>query len=135
MIEWNTNYASAAGYGSGNPEDYFPGADVVDVISMDFYESNIGGWTTVQSGGGTGAKNLDWLVSYAQTNKLKVGLSEWGAANDDGAFITSASTWMNSLGTLFLYANYSSYAPADQFQNAGENSKEQAAWKAAWGSH
>ena len=133
LIEWNTNWATASGYGAGNPEDYFPGSDVVDVVSMDFYESNQGNWAATQSGGGNGARNLDWLASFAKANNLKVGLSEWGAANDDGSYIASAAKWMNSLGTLFVYSNYSAYAPADQFVASGQNSIDQSAWYAAWG--
>ena len=134
LIEWDAAWGGPYfnnGISSGTPMDYFPGAAYVDVVSMDFYENPLApDWPTVQSGG---TYNLDWLVSFARANGLKVALSEWGAANDDGTFITSAANWMNSLGSLFVYSDYSWYEPADQLWEVGTMPNEQAAWKAAWG--
>jgi len=123
---WNPTYSNA----SGTPEDYWPGKEYVDIVSMDFYQSNNGGEFAKSQSQGT--YNLDWLVKFAKQNGVKVGLSEWGAANDDASFITDAANWMNSLGDLFVYHMYSSYAPADQVVNPGQNPNEQAAWIKAW---
>jgi len=131
-IEFCTNWAYNAVYSnvSGTPLDYWPGKEYVDIISMDFYQKNNGGdWSTSQS---KGTYNLDWLVSFARSQGVKVGLSEWGADNDDGSFIAGAAQWMNSLGNLLVYHMYSQYDPADQVVNPGENPKEQAAWIQAW---
>jgi len=131
-IEYCTNFAYNPVYSnvSGTPLDYWPGKQYVDIISMDFYQSNDGGeWANTQS---KGTYNLDWLVSFAKQQGIKVGLSEWGAAHDDGSFITSGAKWMNSLGNLFVYHMYSSYAPADQVVKPGQNPNEQAAWIQAW---
>jgi len=131
-IEFCTNYAYNSVYSnaSGTPLDYWPGKQYVDIVSMDFYQKNNGGeWTNTQS---NGKFNLDWLVSFAKSQGVKVGISEWGASNDDSAFITSAAQWMNSLGDLFVYHMYSQYDPADQVVNPGSNPNEQAAWIQAW---
>jgi beta-mannanase len=131
-IEFCTNYAFNPTFSnaSGTPLDYWPGNEYVDIISMDFYQSNNGGeWSNTQS---KGTYNLDWLVSFAKSHGCKVGLSEWGAAHDDGSFISDGAKWMNSLGDLFVYHMYSQYAPADQVVNPGENPVEQAAWISAW---
>jgi len=131
QIEYCTNYAYNPTYSpaSGTPLDYWPGSKYVDIISMDFYESNIGDWNTIQSGG---TYNLNWLTTYAKQQGVKVGISEWGASKDDGSFVASAASWMNSLGDLFVYHMYSEYAPADQVVNPGENPNEQSAWISAW---
>jgi len=125
MIEFCINWSPDT-----NPLDYWPGNEYVDVISMDFYETLIGGsFSNAQSGG---TYNLDWVVNYAQQQGKQVGLSEWGAGNDDGQYITDAANWMNSLGSIFLYQVYSQYDPADQVINRGQNPNEQAAWIKAW---
>jgi len=132
QIEFCTNYAYNPTFSnaSGTPEDYWPGKEYVDIVSMDFYQKNNGGeWHNSQS---EGTYNLDWLVRFAKAQGVKVGISEWGATNDDGSFITDAANWMNSLGDLFVYQMYSEYEPADQVINPGENPNEQAAWIAAW---
>ena len=125
-------YATGSGVANaGTPDDYWPGAQYVDIVSMDFYQSNDGGnWATLQSGA---QFDLDWLVSFAKQQNVLIGLSEWGAASDDGGFISAAAAWMNSLGPRFVYSVYSSYAPADQVIQAGSNPVEQAAWVKAWG--
>ena len=135
QIEFCTNWASsvysyADGTNAGTPLDYWPGAQYVDVVSMDIYETNIGDWATTQS---TGTYNLDWLVGFAKTNNTKVALAEWGAAKGDAAYVQSAIAWMNSLGSLFIYSVYSSWDPADQVLVPGSQSSEQAVWLSAWG--
>ncbi len=115
---------------AGSPIDYWPGRQYVDVVTMDIYQSDLGGaWTRAQS---QGATNLDWLVAFARQHNVRVGLSEWGAAKDDASYITDAAAWMASLGPLFAYSVYSCYAPADQVVQAGSNPAEQAAWIEAW---
>ena len=117
---------------AGTPETYWPGAAYVDIVSMDFYEQNCGSWTTVQSGAGV-AYHLDWLVGFAAQNGVRIGVSEWGAARDDGSFVASAGAWMNSLGSKLAYAVYSSYPPADPIVLPGAQPNEQSAWVAVWG--
>ncbi len=134
QIEFCTNwedgpYTYSDGSNAGTPLDYWPGSQYVDVVSMDIYQTNIGNWQKTQSGG---AFDLDWLVTFAQSQNVKVGLSEWGAGGGDAAYITSAIHWMNSLGNLFIFSVYSSWAPADQFILAGANSEEQDVWVNAW---
>ena len=133
-IEYCTNWGvpsyGANGVFDGTPMDYWPGSAYVDIVSMDFYEGDDGNWATTQSGG---TYNLDWLASFARQEGVKVGFSEWGASYGDAAYITSAANWMNSLGSLFVYSIYSSYAPADQVVTPGAFPAEQSAWIGAWG--
>ncbi len=157
LIQW------CIAWGQPDPTPYWPGAydatnnpGGVDVVSMDFYQANIsqfnnGGntstWQLAQSGV---TIDLDWMVSFAQSKGVKVALSEYGAGSsqaskgqgsghglDDGTWTAASIAWMNSLPEgLFLWANWSDDAPADDIATAGANPNEQAAWKAAWaGTH
>jgi hypothetical protein len=156
LIEW------CVAWGQADPTPYWPGvydastnAGGVDVISMDFYQANIsqynsGGnqstWAMAQS---SGTINLDWMVTYAQTNGVKIALSEYaagapgsggegsGAGLDDGTWTTAAIAWVNSQPAgFFLWTMWSDDAPADDIVTPGANPAEQTAWKAAWkGTH
>ncbi len=116
--------------GGGGPPDYWPGSDVVDVITMDIYETNTGNWSQTKN---NGQYNLNWLTTFAQQQNVKIGLSEWGAANGDADFMRSAIEWMNSLGDRFIFSVYSSWEPADQIIKPGDHPAEQAVWVNAWG--
>ncbi|HTQ45486.1 MAG TPA: hypothetical protein VMI75_22160 [Polyangiaceae bacterium] len=156
LIQW------CIAWGQPDPTPYWPGAydastnpGGVDVVSMDFYQANIsqynnGGktstWALAQSGV---TIDLDWMVSFAQKNGVKIALSEYGAGApssggegsgaglDDGTWTAASIAWMNSLPAgLFLWTNWSDDAPADDIVTAGANPNEQAAWKSAWkGTH
>jgi hypothetical protein len=157
LIQW------CIAWGQPDPTPYWPGAydattnpGGVDVVSMDFYQADIshydnGGhtstWAMVQSGV---TIDLDWMVAFAQQKGVKVALSEYGAGGptsggigttdgglDDGAWTAASIAWMNGLPRgLFLWANWSDDAPADNIVTPGVNPAEQAAWKAAWaGTH
>jgi hypothetical protein len=156
LIQW------CIAWGQPDPTPYWPGAydansnpGGVDVVSMDFYQANIsqynnGGktstWAMAQSGV---TIDLDWMVAFAQKNKVKIALSEYGAGApssggegsghglDDGTWTAASIAWMNSLPAgLFLWTAWSDDAPADDIVTAGANPNEQAAWKSAWkGTH
>lgn len=156
LIQW------CIAWGQPDPTPYWPGAydatnnpGGVDVVSMDFYQANIsqydnGGktstWALAQSGV---TIDLDWMVTFAQKNGVKIALSEYGAGApnsggegsgpglDDGTWTAASIAWMNSLPPgLFLWTAWSDDAPADDIVTAGANPDEQAAWKSAWkGTH
>jgi hypothetical protein len=164
LIQWCVAWGAPA---TGTPTtqmaelmQYWPGTydpatnpGGVDVISMDFYQADItqysnGGkqstWPMVQGNTFT-TINLDWMVTFAQQQGIKVALSEYaagapaskgagsGAGLDDGAWAADAIAWMNGLPPgLLLWANWSDDAPADDLETASANPKEQAAWIAAW---
>jgi hypothetical protein len=158
LVQW------CIAWGQPDPTPYWPGAfdatsnpGGVDVVSMDFYQANISEyndddktstWAMAQSGTGatgTGPIVLDWMITFAQTNHVKVALSEYGAGAttsmgidtgpglDDGTWTAASIAWMNSLPAgLFLWANWSDDEPADDIVTSGANPAEQAAWIAAW---
>ena len=156
LIQW------CIAWGQPDPTPYWPGAydansnpGGVDVVSINFYQANIsqynnGGktstWAMAQSGV---TIDLDWMVTFAQKNGVKIALSEYGAGApnsggegsghglDDGTWTAASIAWMNSLPSgLFLWTNWSDDAPADDIVTAGANPNEQAAWKSAWkGTH
>jgi hypothetical protein len=156
LIQW------CIAWGQPDPTPYWPGAydattnpGGVDVVSMDFYQANISQynddgntstWAMAESGAqGSGPIVLDWMVTFAQTNHVKVALSEYGAGApksngigtgpglDDGVWTTASIAWMNSLPAgLFLWANWSDDEPADDIVTSGANPAEQAAWMTAW---
>jgi hypothetical protein len=162
LIQW------CVAWGQPDPTPYWPGAydattnpGGVDVVSMDFYQANISQyndsgntstWAMAQSGtgaAGVGPIVLDWMITFAQAQHVRVALSEYGAGSptsggvgtgpglDDGTWTTDSIAWMNSLPSgLFLWANWSDDEPADDIVTAGANPAEQAAWVAAWkGTH
>jgi hypothetical protein len=156
LIQW------CIAWGQPDPTPYWPGAydaatnpGGVDVVSMDFYQANISQyndpghtstWAMAQSGAqGSGPIVLDWMVTFAQTNHVKVALSEYGAGApsskgegsgpglDDGTWTTASIAWMNGLPAgLLLWVNWSDDAPADDIVTSGANPAEQAAWVTAW---
>jgi hypothetical protein len=164
LIQW------CIAWGQPDPTPYWPGAydastnlGGVDVVSMDFYQANISQyndmgqtstWAMAQSGADGGAQGsgpivLDWMVTFAQANKVKVALSEYGAGNpksngigsgpglDDGTWTAASIAWMNGLPPgMLLWTNWSDDEPADDIVTSGANPAEQAAWIAAWkGTH
>ncbi len=57
-----------------------------------------------------------------------------GAGLDHGTWTAASIASMNSLPKgLFLWADWSDDAPADDLETAGANPAEQAAWTSAWG--
>jgi hypothetical protein len=160
LIQW------CIAWGQPDPTPYWPGAydaktnpGGVDVVSMDFYQANIsqynnGGhtstWAMAQSGTpSSGPIVLDWMITFAQKEKVKVALSEYGAGApsskglgsgpglDDGTWTQASIAWMNGLPAgLFLWTDWSDDEPADDIVTKGANPAEQAAWAAAWsGTH
>jgi hypothetical protein len=165
LVQWCIAWGQPA---SGSPStwestvmEYWPGKydastnpGGVDVVSMDFYQANIsmyynGGkpstWAMAESDTSFTTINLDWMVTFAQQQGVKVALSEYaagspksggagtGAGLDDGTWTAASIAWMNGLPSgLFLWANWSDDAPADDIETAGANPAEQAAWKTAW---
>ena len=152
LIQWNL------AWGQPDPTPYWPGAydatnnpGGVDVVSMDFYQANIsqynnGGkqsaWALAQSGV---TIDLDWMVAFAQTNGVKIALSEYGAGSpssagegsgpglDDGTWTAASIAWMNAQPPgFFLWTSWSDDEPADDIVTPGANPAEQAAWSAAW---
>ncbi len=152
LIQWNI------AWGQPDPTPYWPGAydaienpGGVDVISIDFYQANIsaynnGGkqsaWALAQSGT---TISVDWMVAFAQKNKVKIALSEYGAGMpssnglgsgkglDDAAWTAASIAWMNAQPAgFFLWSSWSDDEPADDIVTVGSNPNEQAAWTAAW---
>jgi hypothetical protein len=160
LIQW------CIAWGQPDPTPYWPGAydaatnlGGVDVVSMDFYQANISQyndmgqtstWAMAQSGADGGAQGsgpivLDWMVTFAQENKVKIALSEYGAGDsksggigsgpglDDGTWTAASIAWMNGLPPgLLLWTDWSDDEPADDVVTSGANPAEQAAWLAAW---
>jgi hypothetical protein len=148
LIQWSM------AWGGADPTPYWPGkydADTnpggVDVISTVFYEGILGktgkaDWATIQSGGGI---DLDWMVSYARQQGVKIALSEYaagaaasggegtGTGLDDGAWVASSIAWMNAQPAgFFLWEEWSGYPAADDLITPGADPNEEAQWIAAW---
>jgi hypothetical protein len=161
-VAWGQPASGSPSTWAGDVMKYWPGVydaannpGGVDVISMDFYQANIsmyynGGkpstWAMAQSDTAFTTINLDWMTAFAEQEGVKVALSEYaagapaskgagaGAGLDDGTWTAGSIAWMNSLPPgLFLWANWSDDAPADDIETNGANSAEQAAWISAWG--
>src|SRR5262249_54719758 len=151
LVQWCVAWGQpGSGTPSTEVMMYWPGAydeknnpGGVDVISMDFYQANIsqynnGGktstWAMARSDTAFTTMNLDWMTTFAQQQGVKVALSEFAAGKptskgagsgpglDDGAWAAASIAWMNSLPPgLFLWANWSDDAPADDLETPGAN--------------
>jgi hypothetical protein len=161
-VAWGQPASGPASSWEGEVKQYWPGVydastnpGGVDVISMDFYQANIshyynGGnpstWAMAQSDMSFTTIDLDWMTAFAQQQGIKVALSEYAAGADaskgagtgpgldDGTWTAASIAWMNSLPPgLFLWADWSDDAPADDIVTKGANPAEQAAWISAWG--
>jgi hypothetical protein len=92
-----------------NPELSYPGDDVVDVISMDFYVyrgfkmTGEEAWKFYRyAGGGYG---LEWLVKFARAHSKPVAVDEWGVMFDRyQAYIEAAADFFRE--NNFLYTAY-----------------------------
>jgi hypothetical protein len=82
--------------------DLYPGDDVVDIISVDFYEKNIS-FANALNGGGV---NLTNLAAFAASHNKLIGIPEWATQNCDGSFITAVANWCDSMGTRMAYQSY-----------------------------
>jgi hypothetical protein len=154
LIEWCTSIQPTTPSWPGSsktPLDYWVGAyDPVtnpggaDVISMDWYEGMVGSNFDANIRGGQ--FGLDWLVSFAQQNGVKVALSEVSTGlmssqnegdgcpcSNDGSFMQKLVDWLNGLPPgMLTHFCFSPWAPSDDLLSSG-NAAIQQVWKSSWG--
>lgn len=104
VFEWCPNNGD---FGT-NPEDSYPGDDVVDIIGMDFYYDHrwdsadpVAAWTYKLNE----RYGLAWHQSFAQAHGKRTAYSEWGVSgNGDGPYVALAAQWFASHDVV--YASY-----------------------------
>jgi len=112
---------------------YYPGDDVVDIISVDVYDNGSGGYCDAATAPGwlnlcygsynasTGmAKGLKGTLDFAQSRGKKMAIDEWGATNDDLAPANGANNGFFAGGVWdFLVANSAAVEYESYFNRAG----------------
>lgn len=104
VFEWTPN----VGDQGMNPENAYPGDDVVDIIGMDFYYNHQ--WDPAD-----GAKafawhrdekyGLAWHQNFASQHKKPTAYAEWGVSgNTDGTYVQAAANWFATHN--IVYASY-----------------------------
>jgi hypothetical protein len=91
-----------------NPEDAYPGDDVVDIIGMDFYYNHqwdaadpLVAWNYRV----TQRYGLTWHQDFAARHGKRTAYAEWGvSSNTDGPFVAAAGKWFADHHVV--YASY-----------------------------
>jgi hypothetical protein len=105
IFRWCPNREDAG----NNLADYYPGDDVVDIISMDTYAYLGGGGF---SGDPTGAASYEfssnngkvgWIAKFARLHNKPWGLDEWATAEDGWeSYVTTGFTTTRDLGASYI---------------------------------
>ena len=106
---WNFNL----GYNESQPDRFYPGDDVVDVIAADVYNQS---WRPEDIDGETRRRNLheqayglDFLETFAREHGKPIAIPEWGTGvrpdgrgfGDDPEFITTMAAWIERNPVVF----------------------------------
>lgn len=104
VFEWNVNIGNQSP-AQMNPEDAYPGDDVVDIVGMDFYWNTQWdptdpneAWASMRDR----TYGLQWHQDFAAAHGKKTAYSEWGVMSDAaGPYIASAQKWFEDHGVVF----------------------------------
>ena len=104
VFEWAPNIGRHA----MNPDEAYPGDDVVDIIGIDFYYDRRSdpadpnaAWTWMISQ----PYGLAWHRSFAAAHNKPVAYAEWGVGSDnDSAYVAKAARWFKE--QPFVYQSY-----------------------------
>jgi hypothetical protein len=123
---WNPIDSSNASCPGANLENFYPGDNYVDNVSLDTYDGiggnttdaarwsdllngvNTGNWTAVAPAPINGQTfqgyGMDWLAAFGKEHSKEVGLPEWGlfsggtdgGGGDDAYFMTQMAAWIKA---------------------------------------
>jgi hypothetical protein len=131
-FEWNVNVGDVG----MNPEDAYPGDDIVDIVGMDFYwntqwdpKDPAAAWNSMV----TRTYGLSWHQDFAKAHGKPTAYSEWGVMADGAeTYIQNAKTWFTSHDVV-----YQTYWNSDNaFQgklSSGQYPSTGAAYRTAFG--
>ncbi len=124
-FEWNVN----CGTTSMNPEDAYPGDDVVDLIGMDFYwqtewdpKEPIPAWENAVNR----QYGLKWHQTFAKAHGKPTAYSEWGVRGDNASpYVERAKAWFEQHHVVYQTywnsnADYPGQLSQGQYPAAGE---------------
>lgn len=109
-FDWCPN----VGKGEVDPEQCYPGDDVVDVISVDIYyrkqyddQGKADGGMSIFYYRKNEPRGLDWVDKFALAHRKLVGVSEWGVDSNAAVVFTQLLIgWMKGLGPRLSHQNY-----------------------------
>ena len=135
VFEWNVNIGDQKPT-QMNPEDAYPGDDVVDIVGMDFYWNTqwdpadpVAAWNSMRDRD----YGLKWHQDFAAAHGKQTAYSEWGIMSDAaGPYIDQAKLWFEQHQIVFhTYWNsdsaFTGKLSSNQYPAAG------AAFKQAFG--
>lgn len=110
--------------------DYYPGDDVVDVLSVDIYDNGSGGWCnsatssgwlnfclgSFNSGAGT-SKGVNGLLQFATSRGKKIAVDEWGVVNSTHTATNTANGSFFVAGMYDFFAAHSSSIEYESYYN------------------
>ncbi|HEY6494876.1 MAG TPA: glycosyl hydrolase [Trebonia sp.] len=126
---WNPIDSSNVSCPGVNLENFYPGDNYVDLVSLDVYDGlgqqtsdsarwtdmlngvNVGGWTaeTPAAIGGQSFEGygLNWLAAFGKEHHKEIGIPEWGldsssqdaGGGDDAYFVTQMGNWIKANAT------------------------------------
>jgi hypothetical protein len=93
VFEWTPNIGDQG----MNPEDAYPGDDVVDIVGMDFYYNHQ--WDQADPAAAWAYRvneryGLAWHQAFAAAHGKRTAYAEWGVSSDgDGPYVAAAAQW------------------------------------------
>ncbi len=104
VFEWTPNIGDLG----MNPENAYPGDDVINIIGMDFYYNHQ--WDSADGVKAFAWKRdekygLAWHQAFAKRHKKATAYAEWGVSRDsDAAYVQAAAQWFDRHN--IVYASY-----------------------------
>jgi hypothetical protein len=118
--------------------DYYPGDDVVDVISIDVYDNGSGGYCDAPDAKGwkrtclgsyeasTGiSKGVEGILALAKSRGKKIGIDEWGASNKKLSISDGANNGHFVAGMYDFFAANSADIEYEAYFNRAGGGKHQ----------
>ena len=115
-----------------NPEDAYPGDDVVDIVGLSFYvhPDDPGGPDKTWDFAVTRSYGLQWQQDFVRSHGKKTAMSEWGVrSNDSGLIVDKAAEWFDRYDFVYQSywdsnADYPGQLSRDQYPSVSDDYRE-----------
>ena len=118
--------------------DYYPGDDVVDVISIDVYDNGSGGYCDAANSpgwlnycygnynAGTGiSKGINGILQFARQHGKRIAVDEWGATNDTLSAANGANNAFFVAGMHDFFATHADSIEYESYYNRAGGGRHQ----------
>ncbi|HEY3282604.1 MAG TPA: glycosyl hydrolase [Armatimonadota bacterium] len=132
VVEWNVNVGDVG----MNPEDAYPGDDVVDIVGMDVYwqlqwdpKDPVKAWENARDR----TYGLKWHQEFAKRHGKPTSYSEWGVSSDDAEpYLKLMQEWLDSHPVIY-HTYWNSNADYPGQLSRGQYPKAAMAYKRLFG--